>query len=120
MRTLAQVFDAVNRSAGESFDSQVDSVHTERVGGETVLHLVAKWGDVEAIRVLVENGANINKAGEDKNTPLHYAAMLGKLDAVRCLVELGALNLKDRYGNTPADLAADHEDVHQFLTAHGF
>jgi ankyrin repeat protein len=65
--------------------------------------------------VLVANGANINKAGEDKNTPLHYAAMLGKLEAVRCLVALGALNLPDRYGNKPADLATDHEHVHRFL-----
>ena len=120
VKTLTEVFDAVNRSVGDSFDGPVDSVQTERAGGETALHIVAKWGDAEAIRVLVANGADINKAGEDSNTPLHYAAMLGKLEAVRCLAQLGAVNSKDRYGNTPADLAEDHKDVHDFLKAHNF
>jgi ankyrin repeat protein len=120
MKTLTEILDNVNRSAGGSFDGPVDSVQTERVGGETALHIVAKWGDAEAIRVLVANGAGLNKPGEDNNTPLHYAAMLGKLAAVHCLVELGALNSKDRYGNTPAELAYDHKDVHDFLKAHNF
>ena len=116
--TLAEVLESVNR-VGESFDGPVSSVHTQRVGGDTPLHIVAKWGKAEAIHVLVANGAEINKRGEDENTPLHYAAMLGKLEAVRCLVELGAHNLKDRYGNSPSQLAEDHEDVYRFLVEHG-
>ena len=44
------------------------------------------------------NGADINKQGEDSNTPLHYAAMLGHLAATQCLVALGAANARDMYG----------------------
>ena len=119
MRTLQQIFDEVNR-AGLLFDVPVNSVNAERFDGETSLHAVAKWGDAEAIRILVSNGALIDKRGEDENTPLHYAAMFGHLNAVRCLLELGALNCVDRYGNTPRNLAERHSDIEQLLMRHGF
>jgi uncharacterized protein len=121
MKTLQQVLDEVNH-AGVFHDVEVSSVHTERFDGETALHVAAKWGDAEAIKVLVSNGADINKRGEEGFTPLHYAVEQNKLEAVRCLVSLGAANLKERHGNTPAQLAKilGHEAVYQFLMANGF
>ena len=119
MRTLQQILEEMN-GAGLFFGVKVDSVHSERFSGETALHIFAKWGDAEAISILVENGADINKRGEDQNTPLHYAAMLGKQQAVERLVTLGAKNLQDRYGNTPKQLAVDHLAVHEFLDKNGF
>jgi ankyrin repeat protein len=121
MKTLQQVFDEVNR-AGVFLDVEVSSVRTERFDGETALHMAAKWGDVEAIKVLVSNGADINKRGEEDFTPLHYAAEQNKLEAVKCLVSLGAANLKERLGNTAAQLAKTpgHEAVYQFLVTNGF
>ena len=99
--------------------ARVDSVHSHRPCGETALHIVAKWGDAEAIDILIANGADIDKQGEDRNTPLHYAAMLGRLDAAKRLVELGAACLEDVYGNTPSQLAADPE-VNRYLADRGF
>jgi ankyrin repeat protein len=119
-RTVQRVIEEVNRSAGESFSGGITSVYSERAAGETALHIVAKWGDAEAIRLLVGAGADIDKAGEDRNSPLHYAAMLGKFDAVKCLVELGAKCSQDRYGNTPSKLATEHTDVSKYLLQHGF
>lgn len=118
-RTLQQVLAEVDR-ADIFFGTRVTSVHTERSTGETALHIVAKWGDAEAIRVLVAHGADLDKPGEDDNTPLHYAAMLGQFAAVECLVELGARRRVDIYGNTPAQLAKEHEAVHRFLVDRGF
>lgn len=119
-RTLAEVLREVDSAVGESFDGGVTSVTSERGDGETALHVVAKWGDADAIQILVMAGATLSKLGEDGNTPLHYAAMLGHMDAVVTLIELGAKSMRDRYGNTPAQLAEAHPDVREYLLAHGF
>ena len=49
----------------------------------------AKSGRVEAIRLLVELGAEVD-ADPYRGTPLTWAAVNGRVDAVRALVELGA------------------------------
>jgi ankyrin repeat protein len=119
MKTIEQVLEAVAH-ADVFLGATVDSVHTERLSGETPLHVCAKWGDAEAIRVLVAHGAVVGKPGEDSNTPLHYAAMFGHLAAVRELVAHGAPNTTDRYGNYPVDLAAEHPEVQVFLRSSGY
>jgi ankyrin repeat protein len=121
MKTLQEVFDEVNH-ADVFFGAQVDSVNTTRFSGETPLHIVANWGDAEAILILVQNGADINKRGEDGFTPLHFAAEQNRLDAVKCLVSLGAANLMDDDGDTPLKLARvlGHNEIVQFLEEHGF
>ena len=119
MKTLAEVLDQVN-SDGGLVGAKVESVHSVQFSGETALHICAKWGDDEAIRVLVAHGADIDKPGEDGNTPLHYAAMLGQLAAVRALVRLGAVNARDRYGNLPIHLAETNLEVKEFLVSNGY
>jgi len=119
MRTLAEVLSKVDQ-ADVFLGVKVDSVFSERFSGETALHICANWGDAEAIRVLVANGADINKRGEDDNTPLHFAAMMGHLPATQALVELGAANTRDRYGNLPIDLAALYPKVRAFLSSKGY
>ena len=123
MKALQNIFDEVNR-ADVFQGTKVTSVHTERFDGapHTALHMAAKWGDVEAVTVLVANGADINKPGEEAFTPLHYAVEQGQLDAVRCLLSLGAVNLQDRNGDTPSRLAKalHHTSIHEALVEHGF
>ena len=119
VRTLEQILAEVDKA--DVFSGvKVDSVRSESLSGETALHIYAKWGDAEAIRILVANGVDIDKRGEDDNTALHYAAMLGHLSATQCLVELGAANTRDMYGNLPIDLAGEHADIKAFLTSSGY
>eukprot|EP00959_Pyramimonas_sp_CCMP1952_P321561 6728887-Pyramimonas_sp.AAC.1 len=67
---------------------------------------------VEAVRVLVELGADCNAKAADGGTPLHSAADQGRVQAVRALVELGAdYNVKAAYGSTPLHLAASDGHV---------
>ena len=56
----------------------------------TTLHEAAEIGDVEAVRRLVADGADMEEPDEQEVKPLRVAAMFGKLEAMKLPVELGA------------------------------
>jgi ankyrin repeat protein len=81
--------------------------------GETPLHIVATWGDVDSARALLDAGAEIDVDGEEDHTPLHEAIEQGHLEMVRLLISRGA-DLKRRCSFGDAfDLArlAKHEGI---------
>lgn len=59
-------------------------------GGWTGLHKAAQRGNLEAVRLLLEHGAdpNAREAG-DRTFPLHWAAANRRLDIVRALLDAG-------------------------------
>lgn len=72
----------------------------DRGYGESPLHIVAIWGDVDSARVLIEEGATIDVPGEHGCTALHEAAMQGHVEVVKLLLEEGAdPKLKSEYGD---------------------
>ncbi len=77
--------------------------------GGTPMHIAVIAGQLEAAKLLLEKGANIETraADEYKGTPLHWAAFVGRLESIKFLLEKGAkLNAKDKSGNTPLDSAS--------------
>ena len=62
--------------------------------GKTSLHAAAEGGALDAVRLLIEHGADVNARGTWGNglnaTPLHYAACAGHVSMVRLLLENGA------------------------------
>src|SRR6266568_889899 len=60
------------------------------LSGETPLHIVAIWGDVDSARVLLDAGAEIDAKGEEECTPLHEAIIQGHVETARFLVLRGA------------------------------
>lgn len=83
-------------------------------------HAIERHSDnIAALRLLVENGANINSTMYEDHYPsralfnfmplgtaLHKAAELGKVDVVRYLVSEGAnLSIKDANGRTALEYA---------------
>jgi ankyrin repeat protein/catechol 2,3-dioxygenase-like lactoylglutathione lyase family enzyme len=66
--------------------------HTEYgYGGWTGLHEAAKQGRLDAVRLLLEHGADPGaRETGDNTTPLHWAAAHGDVDVVRALLDAGA------------------------------
>ncbi|XP_031714195.1 BRCA1-associated RING domain protein 1 isoform X1 [Anarrhichthys ocellatus] len=67
--------------------------------GETLLHLAAIKGDVEAVKELLDQGADPNLKDHAGWTPLHEACNLGHLVVVEVLVSRGALLNTPGYEN---------------------
>lgn len=91
------------------------------IGCATPLHNAAYRGDINAVKTLIEQGADVNaRAGQV--APLHTAASEGHANVVALLIEKGAdVNAKSRWGYTPLMLAAmyGHADVAKFLIDRG-
>ncbi|XP_015922608.1 caskin-2 isoform X2 [Parasteatoda tepidariorum] len=78
----------------------------------TCLHLAARNGHVDVIRLLLNAGVDINRSTL-RGTALHEAAMHGKLDVVRMLIESGVdVNKPNSYDQTALDI------VRSFTTCH--
>jgi ankyrin repeat protein len=85
------------------YSTNVDSVHSRGINGDTPLHAVVHWNCLEKVRLLVEAGADVNARGELGKTPLHYAMWEGNDETIDYLLRNGAdQNVVDDLGFTPA------------------
>lgn len=84
----------------------VPSVTMRSPAGNTPLHVAATRGDRNAVRLLLEAGADPNAAGERGCTPLHLALEGQHVQVVRMLVAAGGqLDTRNHDGVTPRDMA---------------
>jgi ankyrin repeat protein len=61
------------------------------IGGMTALHFATREGHAEAVRALVEGGANVNlRSGGEKTSPMVEAIINGHIDIANYLLERGA------------------------------
>ena len=88
---------------------RVDACHASN---ETPLHRAVACGHVDAARLLIAHGADVNALGRDAETPLHLAAMDGSAAMVTLLLEAGATPGRAAVnGLTPLHLVAMRGDV---------
>ena len=79
----------------------------EPPGGGTPLIVAGIFGQVEAARLLIEEGANVNASSNDGATALHAAAFFCRTEIVKLLLDKGAeVNAKNIRGETPLDAVA--------------
>uniref|UniRef100_A0A8D3AW14 Caskin-2-like n=1 Tax=Scophthalmus maximus TaxID=52904 RepID=A0A8D3AW14_SCOMX len=78
----------------------------------TPLHLAARNGHRDIIRLLLNAGIDINKTAKS-GTALHEASLYGKTEVVRLLLDAGVdVNIRNTYNQTALDI------VNQFTTSH--
>lgn len=97
----------INRSGvphrGERFDKK---------GGMTPLLYAARDGQLDAARMLLENGADLEIREANGMTPLLMALLNNQLDVAYLLLDFGAqVNVDDFYGRTPLFAAVDYRNL---------
>ncbi len=91
--------------------SLVSAVSTD---GWTPLHLAAFFGKTEAVRLLLNKGAQVNMRSTNpmQNMPIHAAAAGRHADVIKLLIDHGAsVNARQHGGWTALQAAAQHGDV---------
>ncbi len=87
-------------------------------GGTAVLLAGWKTDNLDLVRLLVEQGADINIPNENGDTPLMDAADLGKIVILKYLLENGAdVNIKNDADHSALDIAIEkgHVDIIKLL-----
>jgi ankyrin repeat protein len=88
----------------------------------TALCRAASTNNVEKLKILIEEGADVNAGDYDHRTALHLAASEGHYEAAEFLIKAGAnVNVMDRWGSTPLQdaITASHDRVAELLMKHG-
>lgn len=83
--------------------------------GMTPLLVAAWYGHAEAVRLLMQSGANSTTTDNKGQTLLHCACRNDHLDVIRLLLQMRAgqlqLNRLDKAGQTPLHLTVLNDDV---------
>ena len=100
---------------------QLASLYNEKTKWAPI-HAAACNGRVNNVRILIENGADINVRNCTGGTALHCSSECGYNDIVKVLLEAGANpNLEDAKGRTALDLALweNQSDTAEILKKYG-
>jgi len=92
--------------------------------GETYLFKAAQAGDLEQVKVQIENGADVHKKTFRGETPLYAAVGSGSLEVVKYLLENGSesdINVSANWGFTPLREASikQYTEIVEFLKNKG-
>lgn len=112
------VFEIIQSLVGENLELNVQDAY-----GMTPLHYASQDGNIENVRILLENETIDMDLGNDtEQTPLHLAAGGGYMEIVEALVGNGAdINIQDAYGMTPLHHAVrnSYSNIVDFLVHNG-
>ena len=104
-------------------NNELEVIETQDYADRAALHIAAINERVEALDVLLTNGANLDAIDEFKNTPLHLAAKYGSVGAAKMIliarrddvVIARYVNAKNYKGKTAVHLAHKNLYVLQLL-----
>lgn len=110
-----------------SFNFDIEQTGTVKFDGFVIHKATALWcaagaGHFEIVKLLIQNGADVNHPTQTNSTPLRAACFDGRLDIVKYLVEKNAdITIPNKYKNTCLMIASykGHTDVVRFLLEKG-
>jgi ankyrin repeat protein len=119
------LLDVLLNALSKNKIKKIDAINVKGPYGRTPLHTAALFGNLRAIKWLVEQGAEVNlvEKGGAEHSPLHNAAYKGYAEVVRYLLEHGANPLLLNAGQETALFEAlfeGREAVAQVFRAHHF
>ncbi|XP_065062546.1 serine/threonine-protein phosphatase 6 regulatory ankyrin repeat subunit A-like isoform X2 [Rhopilema esculentum] len=97
-------------------EEQLKAVNKEYL--DTPLHVAARHKDVDIIKILVDNGANVAEKNTDGQTVLHIACSVGDEATVKYLHSVKANpNIHDKLNRTPLHVATEggHSSIIEIL-----
>ena len=120
---LGEAVDKMHFEAVQVLLEHNADINSQNKSGDTEFYWVLSNGFkenfVDMVQRLLENGADPNICNNDRTTPLHEASSRGSLEAARLLLSYGAkVDVKDKKGNTPLQLAKSDE-MTKLLLEHG-
>ncbi|UJR15770.1 hypothetical protein I4U23_002704 [Adineta vaga] len=120
-------FNLVNNQSVPSLSllSNVNHHHHQKLYNKynkmSSIHEAAVVGNIEILKLLVDNGADVNLKDSKNFRPIHYAAWQGRTETVFILLRCGAnINEQSLNGDTPLHLASQygHLEIVQLLLFH--
>ena len=120
MRTLEDIYKQIE-SVADFSGIDVSDPNALGLFSSRPLHVAAVWGDCEAIKMLVDAGAEVNQKGEHGFTPLMEAVAQSHAEAVKLLVGLGAEPIPNDDGELPSEYAqfVGKRELVEYLQANG-
>jgi ankyrin repeat protein len=92
--------------------NKVDVNFHDKKTGKTALHYAVQNNDIDAINILLENGASLLEVDEYGNTPLHLALDNKDKKVIELLVSKGSdINIKNDDGYSVVDLSITDREI---------
>ena len=99
-----EVLDAALGTAEFCDLDERPGVNSKGIFGNVPLIPVITWGNVNAVRLLIEAGADVNVCCERNTTPLHHAVLMRQFAIAKMLIAAGAdCAARDDEGKSPKD-----------------
>jgi ankyrin repeat protein len=105
MKDIAEIYKKCE-TTGAWYSVKISNFSQRNMLGDTVLHTVCSWGDVDAVKTLVLAGADVNAKGDMGGTPLFNAVIGRSAQVVDFLLKSGAdPNIANDYGRLVVNYA---------------
>lgn len=89
MSTIEDIYALCSRT-GAWYGTEITHFSQRNFMGDTVLHTICSMGNLDAVKMLVSVGADVNARGDQEATPLFNAVIGEAPEVVSYLLESGA------------------------------